>query len=330
MPDLKTINSALANTSWLVEPAEFRRLVARIASIPTCPTSRELATCRADRLAAARRLPTLAITGQGIDAPEEAKLANGGTKAVRGAKKVGLIPIHGPIEQRMSAELEKLGGTSTEEVGVGLDALLADKTVDAIVLHIDSPGGSSYGTEELADKIFNARGTKKIYAIADAMAASAAYWIGSAADMLMVTPSGMVGSIGVYTWHVDESKALEAEGMNVTMVAAGKYKVELASVHPLTDTAKAHMQEIVDTIYTKFVKAVGRNRNTPIGKVRKDYGEGRVLMADDALEAGMVDRIIPFDELLRKLTGAASANGQTKASMEILRLRQERRKAVTT
>ena len=85
----------------------------------------------------------------------------------------------------------------TEAFGAAFDRAAADSSIGAIVLNIDSPGGSVYGVEELADKIYKARGTKPVYAVANSLAASAAYWIGSAASQLYVTPSGEVGSIGV-------------------------------------------------------------------------------------------------------------------------------------
>src|SRR5687767_8826330 len=129
---------SLDGTHWLMEPGRLRRAVEQVARCPTCPTARELVELRRLRLEESRQVSARAIRAQ--------------------KGKVGIIPIHGPVEQRMSASLEKTGGTSLEEVGVAFDVLLADPQVASIVFHIDSPGGSSYGTEELADKIFAARG----------------------------------------------------------------------------------------------------------------------------------------------------------------------------
>lgn len=289
---------------FLATPEAIREAVARLSVFPSCPSAREVVEERQRRCEEARQAASKAI------------------RATRG--KIGVIGIYGVVEQRMSSALMKLGGTSTEEVGIALDAMLADSTVDAIVLDVDSPGGSVYGVEELSDKIYNARGKKKIYAIANSLAASAGYWLLSAAEVVAVTPGGDVGSVGVYAVHVDESKAIEAEGLSVSIVSAGKYKVEFANTGPLTPEAKAYLQDQVNDTYSKFLNALKRNRGVSLDTVRRDFGEGRVLGADKALAAKMVDKVMTFDELLGRLTGNA-ADGK-RASVEVLRLRQARRK----
>ncbi len=297
--------SALDGTLWTCEPTALRMSVARVMRAP-CPTSREIVEERRRRLDEARQCAA---------------------KAVRGVKgRVGVIAIHGPVEQRMSSELMKLGGTSTEEVGMALDSLMADKTVEAVIFHIDSPGGSSYGVQELSDKIFAARQQKKTYAIADSMAASAAYWIASAAETLAVTPGGDVGSVGVYAVHVDESKAMELEGVKVTLVKAGKFKAEFAPYSPLDPVAQDHLQELVDGTYQKFLGGLKRNRGTTLEDVRRNYGEGRIVPAEDALARKMVDRVMSFEDLLGRLTGGTTSNGRAAEMVEVLRLRQEHRK----
>jgi membrane-bound ClpP family serine protease len=82
-----------------------------------------------------------------------------------------------------------------------------DPNVKAVVIDVDSPGGSVDGVAELFDQIYSARGSKPITAISNTLMASAAYWIGTAADELVVSPSGQVGSVGVYMVHDDFSKA---------------------------------------------------------------------------------------------------------------------------
>ena len=298
--DLKALNGSL----WLMEPHRLKLAVQRALHLP-CPSPRDLVAYRAERLALAREAASKAIKSQ--------------------KGKVGVVPIWGPVEQRMSDRLWKNGGTSTEEVGVALDALLADNSVSAIVLHVDSPGGSAYGTQELSDKIYAAREQKVVHAIADSMAASAGYWIASAANSLSVTPGGDVGSVGVYAMHIDESKALEGEGIKVTAIHAGKYKVEGAWWDPLGEDARANFQAEVDHTYGKFVSALARNRGVGKKRVEEDFGQGRLLNAEKALEAGMVDKILTFQELMSQLMGKGS-EGKSAASVEVLRLRHEQAK----
>jgi signal peptide peptidase SppA len=221
--------------------------------------------------------------------------------AAAGSKEnVAVIPVMGVIAHRahLVQDVCGPGGTSTELLEQAIRAAAADPAIRAIVLDIDSPGGSVFGVAELADTIRQAREQKPIAAVANATAASAAYWIGSAAHELFVIPSGEVGSIGVYGKHEDTSKADEAAGKVTTIISAGKYKAEGAG--PLTDDAKAHMQARVDAYYTQFVRDVAKQRGVSVEAVRSGYGQGRTLGADAALAAGMVDGIATLSEVISK------------------------------
>lgn len=239
--------------------------------------------------------------------------------------KVGVIRVEGVIEQKMSMWSYYFGGCSTEQVGETLDQMLADKSIEAILMEIDSPGGSVYGVEELGDKIFAGRAIKPIYAIANSMAASAAYWAGSAATQLIVTPGGDVGSVGVYMLHWDDSGFYEQIGSVPTLIKAGKYKAEGNTFEPLSDEAKANYQFEVDAIYDKFTKAVARGRGTTQKDVKDNYGQGRTLMSAQAKAAGMVDRIATLDQLIQELTGgsgSASSNRADSITQEQRRMRK--------
>jgi capsid assembly protease len=215
---------------------------------------------------------------------------------------VAVLPLFGVVSQRMNMMQEiSEGGTSTEMFGLAFDKAMADASVGAIVLNIDSPGGSVYGVEELGDKIYKARGTKPIYAVANSLAASAAYWIGTAADKLFVTPSGEVGSVGVLAMHVDYSKFNEAVGVNPTYIHAGKYKVEGHSDAPLDDEARRAIQESVDSYYDSFTDAVARHRGVASRDVRSGFGEGRVVRAAQAAQKGMADGVRTLESVLTEI-----------------------------
>jgi signal peptide peptidase SppA len=147
-------------------------------------------------------------------------------------------------------------------------------------------------------------------AIANSLAASAAYWIASAASEFHVTPSGEAGSIGVFAEHTDISKWLDKEGINPTLIHAGEFKTEGNQYEPLTDQAAAYIQSRVDDYYTMFVKAVAKYRGVSETKVRNDFGKGRVFGAEQAVASGMADKISTFDQVLTKLTGSKSKSAQ--------------------
>jgi signal peptide peptidase SppA len=241
--------------------------------------------------------------GQKLDKETVAEIVAGRPKKLEAVEgNVAVLPLFGVVAQRMNIMQEiSEGGTSTEVFGMAFDRAMSDPSVDAIVMTIDSPGGSVYGVEELADKIYKARGTKRIYAVANSLAASAAYWIGSAAEQFFVTPSGEAGSIGVLTMHTDWSKYNEKVGISPQYIYAGKYKVEGHGEAPLDPEARAAIQASVDSYYDSFTDAVARHRGAKQRDVKNGYGEGRVLRAKAAAEAGMTDGVKTYEQLIGEL-----------------------------
>ena len=227
---------------------------------------------------------------------------------------VAVLPIFGVIRKRMNLLMEMSGGTSTELFARDFRQLVADPSVGSIVLAIDSPGGSVEGVPELADVIFSARGQKPVIAVADPLAASAAYWLATQADEVVVAPSAMVGSIGVLTTHEDLSAALEMEGRKVTLISAGRFKAEGNPLGPLSDADREAIQGRVDEFYGMFLRAVARGRGVTPAQVRGGFGEGRVVLAREAVRLGMADRVATLEETVARLMGPgrtrSAINGQ--------------------
>jgi signal peptide peptidase SppA len=229
---------------------------------------------------------------------------------------IAVLPLYGVVTQRgnMVDDISGPGSTSTQKFTSALRQVLADDTVGQILIDIDSPGGSVYGVAELATEIVKARAQKPVVAVANSLAASAAYWIGCSAGEFYVTPGGEVGSIGVWQAHFDYSKALEEEGVKPTLISAGKFKVEGNPYVPLDPEAQAFMQSRVDDYYNAFIKAVAKGRGVSVADVRDGMGEGRVLGADAALAAKMVDGVATFDDVLAKMQKAAVSQKPPGAS----------------
>lgn len=248
-------------------------------------------------------------------------------RPVPSGRGVAILQLFGVISQRAGMLADASGGTSTEQAAAVLDRMVADPSISTIVLQVDSPGGSVFGIQELGDKIHQAQATKRVTAVVDSMAASAAYWLASQAEDLVITPGGMVGSIGVYLEHIDLSQAMEAEGVKATLISAGKYKVEGNPFVPLSDEARDAFQSEVDKYYDAFVAAVARGRGVQKAKVRSGFGEGRMVLARDAVAEGMADRVATMEQVLAKLGvpthGQQSANASTdtlkkKIALELL------------
>lgn len=235
---------------------------------------------------------------------------------------IAVLPLHGTISHRAGMLSESSGGTSTERFTQQLRQALAEPSVGAIVIDVDSPGGTVNGVDELSKEIYDARQTKPIVALANSMAASAAYYLGTAATELHAIPTGEVGSIGVIAGHQDFSGAYAQLGIQTTLVSAGKYKAEFSPFAPLSEEAQAHLQEDVDHYYDLFVKAVARNRGVTAGDVRGGYGEGRLLNAQAAKQLGMIDAVSTPDQALQRAAQLMRENRKgTGASVALERMR---------
>jgi signal peptide peptidase SppA len=245
-----------------------------------------------------------------VDAADAARR----TEAVRaaGSNLIAVLPVSGVIGHRAHLVEDSSSGvgTSTEILGRMFRQMVADPNVGAIVFDHDSPGGSVFGVGELADDILAARGSKPITAVVNSLSASASYWLASQADEVVITPGGMAGSIGVWSAHEDWSAYLDKKGVKTTLISAGKYKVEGNPYGPLSEEALAAEQATVDSYYAMFIDAVARGRGDKASAVRKGYGEGRVLLAADAVKANLANRVATMDQViagLQKKLGAGPA-----------------------
>lgn len=242
-----------------------------------------------------------------LEAGTHIELAAASGRPVRSQGGTAVLPLVGPIQQREDMWSAYGYAVSTEGFKRQLDAAVADDTVKSIVIDVDSPGGDVTGVDELAAAIFAARSVKPITAVSNAWMASAAYYLGSQATEIVVTPTGMVGSIGVILLHGDFSRAYEESGVTVSIIRTPARKAEANPYEPLSADARDYLQSQVETYYGMFVDAVARGRGVPAAKVRSDFGGGRMVMAREAVRLGMANRVDTLDTVLGRHGGADSA-----------------------
>jgi signal peptide peptidase SppA len=222
---------------------------------------------------------------------------------------VAIISLEGVIAKRANLFSQISGGVSTELVGRDFKSALNDPAVHSIILSIDSPGGTVDGTISLADLV--ATSAKPVVSLASGTMASAAYWIGSAANSIYITDATtIVGSIGVVATHTDVSKAQATRGIKTTEIAAGKYKRIASSYEPLTKEGRQSIQDQVDYTYALFVDAVAKQRGVSADKVLSDMADGRIFIGQQAIDAGLVDGVSTLDALVQQLN-ANRASGST-------------------
>jgi signal peptide peptidase SppA len=222
-----------------------------------------------------------------------------------GGGAVAVISIYGTILPRPVSDLSGGGGCALTSFMEKFKAAEADPSVGQILLDVDSPGGSASLVPEAAAMIRDC--SKPVTAIANTTCASAAYWLASQADEFVASPSAMVGSIGVYSRHVDYSGALAQDGIKVTYISAGDNKVEGNPTEPLSDSAAAYLQAMVDECYDNFVSSVALGRSVDPQEVLNSYGQGRMFSAVAAAGLGMVDRVATFDQVVAQMLGTSTS-----------------------
>ncbi|WMT85176.1 S49 family peptidase [Wolbachia endosymbiont of Listronotus oregonensis] len=217
--------------------------------------------------------------------------------AVRNSERgIKVIPIHGILTKNSEAFDDVLGMTSYEKIRKEIEEALIDEEVEIIILDIDSPGGEVNGLFDLADFIYEARALKKIIAIANDDAYSAAYAIASSAEKVFVSRTSGVGSIGVIASHIDQSGFDEKQGIKYTTVFAGSRKNDLNPHEPITSESLESLQEEVDRLYEMFLQLIARNRNLSTERIKST--EAGLYFGERAIEIGLADGITTFSEFI--------------------------------
>ncbi len=249
-----------------------------------------------------------------------------------GQKSIRVLRLMGTILPRgnMMSDVSGPGAANLVAFQQAFRQAADDSQTGAIVIEVDSPGGQIDLVPETAAMIRSARRSDRpIVAVANTMAASAAYWIASAADELVVTPSGTVGSIGVYMLHRDVSEALKAEGIAPSFIYEGPRKIEGNPFAPLDDVSRKALQADVRAAYEAFTKDVAKARGVPVSVVRGDpeatneahMGGGRAYGATEAVRLGMADRVATLEETIARLAkGGRAGRGRRRADLARKRL----------
>ena len=214
---------------------------------------------------------------------------------------VAVIRASGALVHRTRLDADSSYLLGYNDIAADVEDAMGNADVHAVLLEMDSPGGEAQGAFELSDRLFDLRGKKPMYAIADSLSASAAYLMGSAADELVITSTGYAGSIGVVMRHVDFSAALASDGIRVTHIFAGAHKVDGNPYEPLPAAVRDDMQAEIDGLYTLFVDTVARNRRLEADAVRAT--QARTFRGVAAVTARLADRTGTTDALLTELAG---------------------------
>jgi signal peptide peptidase SppA len=226
---------------------------------------------------------------------------------------IAVIPLHGTLVKRTLGLEAASGLTSYLEIGALLDAALADPRVAGILFDVDSPGGEASGSFELARRVREASRLKPVWAVANDAAFSAAYAIAAAAERLVVTETGGVGSIGVIALHLDQSVKDANDGYRYTAITAGRHKDDFSPHAPLADSARSELQAEVDRLYGLFVGHVTAMRGQPEATVRAT--EAGLYFGPNALDAGLADGVGTLESTLAEFSVYLNSRGTQLPSL---------------
>lgn len=211
-----------------------------------------------------------------------------------------VIQVSGVIGKRLSMMETACGGVDVDAIRYAFDSAMADAGVSSVLLHIDSPGGSSIGTPELAAHIASTK-SKPVVAYTDTQACSGGYYLAASADAIYSSETAQIGSIGAISRVVDQSGAMERAGLKVHTFKSGEFKDLGSSLRPMSDSEKALFQSSIDTLGARFRADVKANR--PL--IPASAMEAQVFDGTEAFANKLTDGIYnTVNEVLALMRGA--------------------------
>ncbi len=199
--------------------------------------------------------------------------------------KIGVVKIVGVI-------------SSSDRILKDLEDFKEDQDVKAILVRIDSPGGTVGAAQEIYEAIKEARSVKPVVVSMGSVAASGGLYAALGATKILAMPGTLTGSIGVMMQVPNLQKLLERLGVQATVLKSGPYKDAGSIFRPLTPAEKKILMSTIEDIYRQFVEAIVSSRHLPRQKVLQ-FADGRVFTGRKALEYGLIDELGNFEKAVR-------------------------------
>jgi protease-4 len=242
-----------------------------------------------------------------------ASLSQGGSKTAPGGPHTALVELRGEIAAETDA--------SAEVVVAGLKRAFEDASARAVVIRINSPGGSPVQSGIINDEIkrLKAKHGTKVYAVVDEACASGAYYVAVAADEIYVDKASIVGSIGVLMDGFGFTDAMEKLGVERRLLTAGQNKGMLDPFSPLSDPQKAYAQAMLDQIHQQFIKVVKEGRGERLKETPETFS-GLFWNGEEAIKLGLADKYGNLDFVAREVIKAEEVIDYTQKEGVVDRL----------
>ena len=229
---------------------------------------------------------------------------------------IGQLTVEGTIAESVSGNM--LTGTSSyyhEWTLDMIDQMMADQENKALLLYVNSPGGTIYASDELYLKLKEYKETtgRPVYSYMASEAASGGYYISAAADRIIANRNCWTGSIGVTIGTLyDVSELLDKLGVSTVTITSGRNKAMGSTTDPMTKEQREIFQSLVDEAYDQFVGIVAEGRHMKERKVRK-LADGRIYTAKQALENGLIDQIASYEEATAEIQRQVRSSAAVKS-----------------
>jgi ClpP class serine protease len=228
---------------------------------------------------------------------------------------VAIVPVIGPLFRYANMFTEISGATSIQQLALDFQAAVDDPSVNAIILEIDSPGGQVSGISEFAAQIRQASAFKPVKAYVSDLAASAGYWLASAADSIIVNNTARLGSIGV----VMQTTIDEADNSIKFISSQSPNK----QADPSSDSGKLQYQKMVNDLAEVFINTVADYRGVTREEVIANFGMGGVMIAEEAINAGMADSFGSLEFLISALSNGRTYLPQSRGLLTMNKITKE-------
>ncbi len=192
-----------------------------------------------------------------------------------------------------------------------LEKLKKDPETKAIVLRIDSPGGSVAPSQEIYEELIKLRDKKTIVASFGSVAASGGYYIACAAHKIIANPGSITGSIGVIIEFVNVEELIGKIGLKSVVIKSGKYKDILSPTREIAAAERDLIQGVIDSIHSQFIDAVALGRSLDRESVAA-IADGRIFSGEQARELGLVDELGNLQDAIKRAAVIAGIEGEPR------------------
>jgi len=213
--------------------------------------------------------------------------------------KIAVLSLEGVIQDTGSGSMFDTSGYDHQRFLKMIEEAGKDKSVDGIVLRVNSPGGGVVESAEIHKKIEEVQKDtdKPVYVSMGNTAASGGYYVAAPADKIVANPATLTGSIGVIMESINYTELADQLGIDFNTIKSGEYKDIMSGSRKMTSEEKELLQEMVDELYDEFVEVIVDGRDMPESKVR-DLGDGRVYTGKQAKENKLVDELGTMEDTI--------------------------------